>query len=204
VPIGRPEVGKLGVKTEPGGVPIMPIIPKATISRSITERGGGGDRDRRHYRLTPDYVKAELSRRVNIMERGEVADFETEEFTPISVIAVVRAELKDDIKSVRNDVAAMRSEQGQLIAVVKTSNEMFPKLVDQMMTMIGNELKNRQDLDVTVTETELGIKSHREKTAVDMASFSNRAKWRNVAKIVAFIFSGAGATLILNALTRGC
>ncbi len=182
-----------------------------------------------------------LSRRVDAMEHGVTFrenEFATEELTPITTIAVVRQELKDDIKDSRSDVAAMRGDVnavrndiGKLIAVVKANNEQWPKLIDKLMAMISAALKTQQDLGITVTERELDIKSSRAKTAAEIeaqrekavaeieaqraeveaqqkkatteiAIHSNKEKWSNIGKVVGFIASISGATLIINALMQ--
>ena len=127
------------------------------------------------------------------MARGASPDFEHEEFTPITTIAVVRQELKEDIKEMRDTMkirldqmvagdATLRNEVGQLFGAIKTTNEQFPKMIDQFMNLVAGEFT-----------------THQRDT-----SFSMRAKWLNISKIVAFVFSVAGATLLLNAVTRGC
>lgn len=205
-------VGKVGgqkLPTNPTGVKVIP-------SRAITERGGGGGGAGSHEReprrrppmLTPAYIKDELQRRIEKMSSGTYQDFEHEEITPINTLAVVWEELRTAIEGLRNDVSLMRADMNQVLGAMKSTNEQWPKMIEQLMTMISKQLNSKRDLEFTVTETELGIKSHREKTVADTAAFTQREKWKTIGKavgvIVGFIFSVSGATLLANLIMSKC
>lgn len=173
---------KARIGTDPSGVRI-PVSPRA-----ITERGGGAgpsNHDRRKPKLTPAYIREQLNRRIDNLTED---DFESDQFTPVTTIAIVRSELKDDISAARKDIATLRLEITQLMGAVRANNELLPRLVDQLMGMISRSLD---------------VEHHRQKTDVNDLSIGRRTRWWALGKVVSFVASGAGATLIINALMSG-
>ena len=177
---------RLKVGTDPRGVKIP------TPAKGIQERGGGrgsASHDRRQPRLTPSYIKQELTRRVDLMNRGTpVPEFDHEEFTPITVIAIVRAELKDDISEIKKDQKDGFARIEQIINGMRADmNALMQQIINQLMAIVSSEFNTKQ---------------HRDKTEVNDKSFSVRARWLNVGKVVGFVASGVGLAAIGNLLLQ--
>jgi len=210
------------VGTDPLGVPIV----RSPISRPVTERGGGaGGHDRyRKQKLTPAYIKAELARRVDTMGTAG-ADFEREEFTPITTIAVVRQELKEDlaevrheikedVRQVRDHILQMKSGQDTLVGAITSSNAIQKSLLEQLLGVVTSEFTNRQTLTFESVTAQLETNSLAKKAEEERKNlatkaeqerqtFSTRERWLNIGKVVGFVASVAGLTTIVNLIMSG-
>jgi hypothetical protein len=183
------------------------------IPRAITERGSGAVRssDDRDY-FGPKHKPVDLQSR---------NPFETEELTPVTLIKVVREELKGDVNEVKQDIHRLESgldrvsnevsitgrQVGQLSGEVATSN----RLQADLISTIKDELKSKRDGDSVILTTQAEVVRHREITSIDDASAerkdrlaANKTKRRMALKVVTLITSTAFLTTITTLLAGRC
>jgi hypothetical protein len=141
--------------------------------------------------------------------------------TPVTLIKIVREELKGDVKEVKEDVkhvedrmtkisteiSVINKSMGLLSGEVATSN----RLQADLNTIIRDELKAKRDGDIVIRTTQAEVVRHREITDIDDSSAerkdklkSNSARRRNIARVVTLITSTAFITTITTLLAGRC
>lgn len=135
------------------------------------------------------------------------------DLTPVTMITLVREELKSDIAAVDGKVDGVaakvdamgsdlnafgRSVEG-LTSEVSTTNRLIP----MMLETLRDELRSRRTVEEHMTLTQADVWKHREVTTTDTEAANASATRKAKLTIVGFIFSSAGlGALIALAATR--
>jgi septal ring factor EnvC (AmiA/AmiB activator) len=195
--------------------------PKGSpVQRAITERGGG-----RHLDLTrPELLKSKRE----FLAQHNLA-FTDEEPTPVTLIALVRQELKDDIgtvskevEDVKDDVKDVRDDLKDvadkvdkvdksltgLTAEVSTSNKLMPQVLETIKDQLvatREELKQRRTIEDKIVLSKMEITQHEEITAIDERKETKRW-WRKISlKLVTALTSTAVVSAVVTAIiAKGC
>lgn len=177
------------------------------ISRAITERGGS-ERDRFVPKTPPEHVQAELG------HSRRSLPFEEEEITPVTMINLVRSELKDDISSVDRKVDtvseqvqsmdsglhSMQRSVAQLTGEVSTTNKMLPQLFD----MVKDELKAKRTIDEHLVLTKIDVAQRREIAAIDDYSDSKKTTRKAKLKVLSLVTSASVITALITLIATKC
>jgi len=173
----------------PFGVPIRPIVERDRRPPSHSDQ-----------RVTPRQIPQTLR-----------AD---EEMTPVTMIKIVREELKDDVAAVDGKVeavaakvdaldssmnSAMRSVE-RLTGEVSTTNKLLP----QMLETIRDELRSRRTVDEHMVLSQADVWRHREVTATDSEAADRGTTRKMKMKIVGFIFSAGGLGALIALAASRC
>lgn len=170
-------------------------------NRALTERGrdSGSERDR----LVNKHDR----------QRSPIPAYVEEEHTPVTMITMVRAELKDDIAAVDEKVekvsnrveafdtslnSAMRSVE-RLTGEVATTN----KLIPEMLTTLKDELRAKRTVDEHATLTRLEVTKHREITAIDEGAAKGKVKRKLVLQVAGALTSASVVGAVVTLLATG-